>query len=241
MPSSLERPPRPDVVPTVDPSSRIGRERLLGALVPGVAHDLNNALAALTGWAELLASMPEDRLLDHRERLRDVLGEARRCGRMVDDVLTFVQANGGARAPITDVIDTAVAVLAYDIRRADAEIAISIADGVPMPAMERGPLQSVLVALIRNALIAVAGMSDRTVTIEVESTHAGLSVAVVDRGPGFTSDQARAALDPPLFARRLEDGLGIASCADVLAEAGGAILIETGGAGARVVAHVPGA
>ena len=227
--------------PPVDTSGCAARDRVLGSLLPGVAHALNNILASLTGWAEVLTSMPADDLGPHRTRLDDLLVEARRCGRLVENVLTFVRAtDGSAHVPVGEVIDTALSVLAYDLRKADIEVEVSIDDGIPLPAMPRSALQEVVVALVRNAIAASEDLPDRRLEVCVTPSGGGLAVAVEDHGPGIESATARAALEPPLPERCLEDGLGLATCAHTLGAHGGAIQIQSGGDGARVVAHVPG-
>lgn len=221
------------------------RERVAGGLVPGIAHELNNALTSLGGWAELLNACSPERLADLRTHLQDILMEARRCDGLVRGLAGFVRAprDGQARRePVANAVDAAMSLLAYQLKSADVTVDLSIADDLPMPDADRSSLQLVIIALLHNAMEAVSGCEGRRIRLSAESCTGGIRLTVEDGGPGVAAEVARAALEPALPERAFgsEDGLGLAGCAHVLASIGGALAIEGGDGGTRVVAHIPG-
>src|SRR5690606_34411849 len=107
------------------------RLALVGGLVSAVAHELNNPLAAIGNFAELLRADEEDP--ERKEMLETIAHEAARAGRTVRNLLSFSRPSRAARAwvRLSEVVDRTVALRIYDQRRRRIEVGIDIPADLP--------------------------------------------------------------------------------------------------------------
>ena len=202
-------------------------ERLaaLGGLAASVAHEIRNPLAAISGSAELLASLP---LEDDDARLLSVIRrESHRLSRLVDDLLAFTRP----RPPQTRPVDLAQATReACDAIRTDpavAEIAIrhkvrGPTDGPPPKAeLDPAQLSQVLWNLLRNAAEALGGKG--TILVRVTPGEDEHAIEVIDDGPGIQPDDLERVFDPFFTTKEAGTGFGLAIAHRVVEDNGGTI------------------
>ncbi len=202
-------------------------ERLaaLGGLAASVAHEIRNPLAAISGSAELLASLP---LEDDDARLLSVIRrESHRLSRLVDDLLAFTRP----RPPQTRPVDLAQATReACDAIRTDpavAEIAIrhevrGPSDGDPPKAeLDPAQLSQVLWNLLRNAAEALGGKG--TIIVRVTAGEDEHVIEVIDDGPGIRPDDLERVFDPFFTTKEAGTGFGLAIAHRVVEDNGGTI------------------
>ncbi len=238
--------------------SRTNRLESLGTLAGGVAHDFNNVLAAVLGYAEMARQGAADGSRQARQ-LDQVLRAALRGKSLVERILSF--SRSGARSAtvfeVQPIIDEVLGLLAASLRHG-----VVLESRFDAPGMRlRGDATQVFEAVMNLCTNAMQAMPDGgTLTVstarhavrEVQAVSHGqlepgdyLALSVADEGAGIAAD-VMDHLFEPFFTTRREHagtGLGLAVVHGVVAEFGGAIDVQstpgTPGAGARFTLYLP--
>jgi PAS domain S-box-containing protein len=223
------------------------RMRLVGRLVSGVAHELNNPLAAVMSFTEqLLADAPD-------AHTREVLGvmhqQAERARAIVRDLLQVVRDRSDRRPAPTDLGALVLSCLrAMEPAARERRVALEARAGAAGPPALVDPtgLAQVLDNLVRNAVLAAATPGRVVVDVQFAAGD-GWTLAVSDDGPGVPTE-AMAHLFEPFYTTRAPGegtGLGLAVSLGIVERHGGTIAVENGepgsGVGARFVVRLPAA
>ncbi|MGA7885707.1 MAG: ATP-binding protein [Acidobacteriaceae bacterium] len=219
-------------------------ERLagLGQLASSVAHELNNPLTAVTGFAELLAENPQAEV---QERGGIILNEARRMKKIVESLVRFRRLTPAGRSPVSvELLLRDIEKLArHDLESMRVELELRIANDLPRAMGDGEQIRQVFLQLVRNASIALEELPEgepRRLTVEVRRQANCVQTAFTDNGPGFP-DPSRA-FDPFLTTRHTGEGvgLGLSLCYSIVHEQGGEISAENvQPRGARVTVELP--
>jgi two-component system, NtrC family, sensor kinase len=206
----------------------------IGRLAAGVAHEINNPLAVILGYARLLGRKAD---AGAREDLQVIEDEALRAKQIVDGLLDLSRPVAILPEPVElrALCDEAVARLAGTPLLAGVEVRVA---GGARAAADAPKLRQVLLNLLRNAAEA-AGPGGR-IEVAIEPTPEGAELSVSDTGPGL-SEEVRARLFEPFFSRKQHGtGLGLAVSKGIVEAHGGRI--EAGpapGGGARFTVWLP--
>ncbi|MBP9086324.1 MAG: PAS domain-containing sensor histidine kinase, partial [Kofleriaceae bacterium] len=205
---------------------RAERLATVGQLAAGVAHEIRNPLAAISGSIELLREAPQVSD-DDRALMAIVTREIDRLNGLITDLLDY--ANPRPRQivefDLTALVAETVQVAQQDRSLHDVQIVL-ISDGERPTRGDPGKLRQVVWNLIRNAADA-ATQGGKTVTVAVRD-HAGERiVAVTDTGPGIPHDQQAQIFDPFFTTKQRGTGLGLATCHSIVVEHGGRIDVES--------------
>jgi signal transduction histidine kinase len=223
--------------------ARSERLATVGRLAAGIAHELGNPLAAVSGYVDLL-SMGDTDPLTQEEILTRASREIDRMGRIIRQLLDFARPGPGVpetidvRAAIAEARDTVV-----PIQRLKGLAVTVDAPGEPaLVRIEPDRLHQVLVNILLNAGDAVDGVPDAAVSISV-AVGERVAIACEDTGPGF-SVEALAHATEPFFTTKdvgAGTGLGLAVSSQLVRAAGGTLTItnRTDRSGARVVVELP--
>lgn len=213
----------------------------VGRLVSGVAHELNNPLAAILAFSDEL--LVESRPAPEREALEVIRDQARRARTIVRDLLAFVGRREERREPVEPgpMIERVARGVAPEFARQEAVLELQVATGLPTIAGDRAGLEQVITNLLTNAAYA-AGKHGK-VTLQARTTHAGdLLVSVTDTGHGVPPD-VRPRLFEPFFTTKPAGqgtGLGLSVSLGIVEQHRGKIDVEnvaTGGA--RFMVTIP--
>ena len=200
-------------------------------LVPGVTHELNNPLASIVGFSQLIRrdpSLPED--LRHDADL--LVQEATRTERLIGDLLDFVGPRSPERYPtsIRALVDSVLRLQSYDVGTGPIALDVDVPDDLPLVELDRGELQQVLVNLTQNAVDAVREVDGGTITIQAgrdasAGTEERVWIAVVDDGPGVSPETVDRIFEPFFTTKPHGDhaGLGLSVSSDILQSHGGTL------------------
>ena len=204
-----------------------------------LAHELNQPLTALMLYLQALERACEQPGAPHplpeyaRTVLRKAVREADRAGTIIQHMRQFVEKRDPHRrlVAIEPLVADALELTKFGTRPGATRISCDVAAGLPRLLVDPVQIQQILVNLIRNALEAVTGMPDPTVTIAAYRTGAGVAIAVQDNGPGVAP-----AARPHLFKTFASSkpaglGLGLAISRTIAQSHGGTLIADPGGGG----------
>lgn len=185
-------------------SERLGS---LGTLVSGVAHELNNPLAAILGYAEVL---PGVRSEDERTRASEVIREqALRCRRIVRGLATFSGHETEVQEPadLVQLLERVTHGFQFELARGDVRIELRSSPAPLRVVGDRYALEQLFTNLIANALqVSPAG---GTVRVELEASGDGVTVRVSDQGPGIPPEAMLRLFDPFFTTKAPGQGMGM--------------------------------
>ncbi len=198
----------------------------LGQLVAGVAHELNNPLTGILGYADLLSEEVEGQKA--AKRVEKLGAEARRMKRIVDGLLRFArQNNPAARAADFEVaLHDVIQLREFHIRKLGIRMELHIEPQLPRISIGEDELKQVLLNILNNAIDAVEESAQRSISISATRQGDRVFIRCEDSGPGF-SDLNRA-FDPFFTTKPVGKGtgLGLSICYGIIQEAGGEIVLS---------------
>jgi PAS domain S-box-containing protein len=215
----------------------------VGQLVSGVAHEVNNPLTAILGFADLLMENPE--IPDSaRKDLRVILQEAQRTKQIVQNLLSFARQMPPQRKPVqlNAILQRTVQLRAYDLNSHGIEVVEHLGENLPDVVGDSLQLQQVFLNILNNAYDAVRE-TGRSARIEISSTLTRNSVEVGfrDNGNGVLSPDR--IFDPFFTTKEVGKGtgLGLSICYGIVREHGGEILCQNnvGSPGATFIVRLP--
>jgi PAS domain S-box-containing protein len=181
----------------------------LGQLVSGVAHEVNNPLAAIVGFTDLLlenTEIPEEA----KGELRVILQEAQRTRTIVRNLLSFARQMPEQREPlqVNSVVQQTLKLRAYDLSNRGIEMAERYQNDLPLTVGDPNQLQQVFLNIVNNAYDAVREV-ERPGKIEVSTCHGQgqIEVAFRDNGPGISHPDR--IFDPFFTTKEVGKGTGL--------------------------------
>lgn len=219
------------------------RLAVLAELVSGVAHELNNPLTTILGYAQLLPTLEGE---DARRATSTIEQEAQRAGRVVRNLLYFARQH----RPRVEPLDlNAVLRRVIDVRRYNFEaggVRLDVRLGT-MPELvgDQYQLEQVFLNVLTNAEQALPGGGTITIesgTIESASGGAVARVTVTDTGAGIPDELASRIFEPFFSTRGTGEGegLGLSTAYGIVQAHGGRMVAEQApGGGARIVVELP--
>jgi two-component system, NtrC family, sensor kinase len=198
----------------------------LGQLVAGVAHELNNPLTGIMGYADLLSEEVEGQKA--AKRVEKLGAEARRMKRIVDGLLRFARQNNPAAraADFETALHDVIQLREFHIRKLGIKMDVHVAPDLPRISIGEDELKQVLLNILNNAIDAVEESAQRSICISAARQGDRVFIRFDDSGPGF-SDLNRA-FDPFFTTKPVGKGtgLGLSICYGIIQEAGGEIVLN---------------
>jgi len=217
------------------------QERLVtvGQLAAGIAHEIRNPLASISGSIELLKHAPQASD-DDRTLMTIVHREISRLNGLIGDLLDYANPRA-LRAVDFDLgvlVEETLQVARGDQAFGDVEVSAEVDKPLPITA-DPAKLRQVLWNLVRNAADA-ASAGGKHVKVRARADGADAILEVSDDGPGIPPARLERIFDPFFTTKDKGTGLGLATSHAVIAEHGGRIDVQSEvGKGTKMVVTVP--
>lgn len=216
----------------------------LGRLVSGVAHEVNNPLAAILGFTDLLLEnpgVPEAAKQD----LRIILQETQRTKDIVQDLLSFARQRPARReaVQVNGVLRQTIKLRGYDFASHGVEILDRMEEEIEPVIGDAQQLQQVFLNILNNAYDAVQEAKRRG-RIEIRSTQRGrtIEITISDNGTGISAPER---IFDPFFTTKQSGkgtGLGLSICYGIVRAHGGEIQCwNNAGEGSTFIVRLPAA
>ncbi|MFC1949473.1 PAS domain S-box protein [Chloroflexota bacterium] len=216
----------------------------IGALVAGVAHEINNPLTGVIGFSNLLLDR-KDLPDDIKEDLNTIDSEAKRAAQIVKNLLTFARKppTGSEAVNIHRLIENTLALCIHQLKLNNIEVNTKFASDLPEVIINSSELQQVFMNLIINAEFSMIEAHKKgTFTIVTECAGPIVKVSFTDDGPGISRGNLDHLFDPFFTTKEIGKGtgLGLSICYGIISEAGGSIYAESQlGKGATFIVELP--
>jgi two-component system NtrC family sensor kinase len=215
----------------------------VGQLVSGVAHEVNNPLTAILGFADLLMEnqeLPESA----RKDLRVILQEAQRTKQIVQNLLSFARQMPPQRKPVqlNAILKRTIQLRAYDFHSRGVSVTERYDDDLPFVIGDSQQLQQVFLNILNNAYDAVReSIPGPRIDISTRRNDDYVEVAFCDNGHGISHPDL--IFDPFFTTKQVGEGtgLGLSICYGIVKEHGGEILCSNnaGRKGATFTVRLP--
>jgi signal transduction histidine kinase/CheY-like chemotaxis protein len=223
----------------------------LGQLVSGIAHELNNPLTAIMGYAQLLLGHGLNP--SQLSEARNVYHEAERARRIVKNLLYFARENRSerVRTDLNEVIERTLALRSYELRVENIAVHCDLARDLPKTMADPYQLQQVVLNLVVNAEQSLLeGRGQGHVWIRTSHSIRGgiqpgagrIFLEISDDGPGVAPEIASRIFDPFFTTKPsgVGTGLGLSIVYGIVQQHGGEVTFESEpGAGAKFLVEFP--
>ncbi len=216
----------------------------LGQLVSGIAHELNNPLTAIMGYAQLL--LGHGLAPSQQSEAEKVFQEAERARRIVKNLLYFARETKPerTRVDLNEIVERTLALRSYELRVENIVVECALADDLPETMADPFQLQQVVLNLLMNAEQAL--LEDRGQGhVWIRTRRVSISRIVLeisDDGPGIAASIASRIFDPFFTTKPpgVGTGLGLSIVYGIVQQHGGEVTVESHrGAGAKFVVELP--
>lgn len=224
-----------------------GKLAAVGTLAAGVAHELNQPLMVIRGYAQELLADERVACEEIREDLRRIEAQTTRMAAIINHLRDFSRQSRGKRE-VTDlnrVVTDALTFLAQQLKTKNIAVVQELLPALPPVWADPMQIEQVFLNLVTNARDAMEEDGAGTITIRTELAAGGrVGLSVTDTGPGIPSDLQTRIFDPFFTTKEVGKGtgLGLSICHGIVEEHGGALTMEsptTDGRGARFSIALP--
>jgi len=221
-----------------------GKLASIGELAAGIAHEINNPLTIVTGYAQLLLEskdVPKDMAKD----LQKIYDESQRVVKIIQNLMRFARRNnlGKDHVDVNEVIGRALELQHYELVKSNITLTTHLASDLPLLMADFNQLQQVFLSIMTNAqqaLMETKGKRKIIITTSAEKDFIRISIA--DNGPGIAADDMPKIFDPFFTTKEVGSGsgLGLSVCHGIVSEHDGKIYVEsTTGKGATFIVELP--
>lgn len=202
----------------------VGRLTLLGEVASGLAHELNQPLAAITTFAqagERLLGLPEPRLEKAQQVFREVTQQALRAGEIIRHMRSLIKRRAYQIESVSvgALMQDFLAMAEPMARAAQVQLVARIEAEDRIMRVDISQIHQAMMILFQNALEATrerASAAAPRVRVELLAHEQGVECVIEDQGPGVSQMVAAQLFKPFFSTKESGTGLGLVSCRSIL-------------------------
>jgi len=204
----------------------------VGQLAAGVAHEINNPLGVILGFAQGMARQLQDGDADELP-IRSIEREALRCKTLVQDLLTFARTTQSQREALdlNRAVEQALALVQPQAKMGRVKIETALAPGLPSILANKNQVQQIVLNLAKNAIDAMPDGGALTITTELieGTTPAWACLKVADTGTGIPENILGKIFEPFFTTKPVGQGtgLGLSLISEIVRKHSGEIDVES--------------
>jgi two-component system, NtrC family, sensor kinase len=198
----------------------------VGEFVAGVAHELNNPLTALIGYAELLQMNAVTN--DDRDSLKRISSSAERCHKIVQSLLSFARQHPPERklAHVNALVEAVIEILIYELRTNNIRVEKELSPQLPRLLLDPHQIQQVFLNIVNNARQAIeAHRPGGLIRVTTGVVGPRVRITFQDDGPGISVENLAKIFNPFFTTKPVGKGtgLGLSLSYGIIQEHGGSI------------------
>ena len=182
----------------------------LGQLAAGVAHEINNPIAIILGYADMLLEKTEENSKENKI-LKTIERQGNNCKRIVENLMSFARMPEGVQYD-TDVnrnIELVLEVVQNTLLTKKVAYEFSLGDKLPRVRADAGQLQQVFMNLVTNAVKAMPQGGKLSITSRLNQKGDMVEVLITDTGDGIKREHLSKIFDPFFTTRKVGEGTGL--------------------------------
>jgi PAS domain S-box-containing protein len=199
----------------------------LGQVAAGIAHEVNNPLAGVSGFLQVMASrLPEDS--PERSAMQAALSNINRASGTIKDLLKFARLGPAQKRPIrlNEVLGESLVFVKFQREHENIEIVDNIRDDLPEVIIDPDQLRQVFTNLVLNALQAMD--DEGTLTVSTISANGVVRTFIEDTGEGIPEENFELIFEPWFTTKQAKGtGLGLINCEKIIKDHGGTLAFSS--------------
>ena len=216
--------------------TRFSKERTLGMMTTGIAHEVNQPLSAIQNYA-LAGIRRSQRDTDETAKMSELFGkieqQASRAGDIIQHIRILVSTDDAEMHPVSldSILELVIQIMRPLAESQTCHLELRPATNLPLVLADEVEIQLVLVNLIQNALQSMESMTvspEKVITIEYQQVNEQeVQISVADRGPGILPEKKEEIFEPFYSTHFGGMGMGLAICRVIIDVHGGKIWCTT--------------
>ena len=209
-------------------AARSEKSIVLDSLAGGVAHELNNRLTPVMGYAQLL-STSGDRMSEpeKRDALDIVQTAVSDASQLIRQLLALSRPATSQMVPadLGETVRQSMTMLRFELREADCHLELQLCEGATPVQLDPGQFRQILINLVLNARDALEGRERKSITVRVTRDGQWARMEISDNGCGIPAAKLETIFDPFYTTKEWEkgSGLGLSVCQSIARIHGGKI------------------
>ncbi len=209
--------------------AHMARLSTMGEMAAGIAHEINQPLAAISAYAQGCKRMLDAGLAnisDLAEPLEKIATQAIRAGEVIRRLRSFIKKSASELElmDVNELVSEVVQLAEVDARKHGIAVHLHLAKQLPEVRVDPVQLQQVILNLIRNALEAMEETPRERARVDVHTAQeesGQVSIRVVDTGPGLSEDVLKRVFDPFFTTKSTGMGMGLSISHSIITAHGG--------------------
>lgn len=199
----------------------------IGQMAAGIAHEVNNPLAGVSGFLQVMASrLPEDS--PERSAMQAALNNINRASGTIKDLLKFARLGPANKRPIalTDILEESLMFVQFQKEHEGIKIVRNYSNNLPTVVGDPDQIRQVFTNLVLNAVQAMG--NDGTLTITTTSQNAKVRIFIEDTGTGIARENYESIFEPWFTTKQAKGtGLGLINSDRIISDHGGTLAFSS--------------